>query len=124
MHPVKVRPRSSKLMVTRAGRRVFSFTASSAALASYRSVMVSMAARSAPASAPATAISRKMSTASSNVSEPKGSSSAPMGPMSSPTRQSVPSAAFLAAATAACTTSATVWPVSASFSRLAPKVLV
>ena len=61
VQPVKVRPRSSKDMVTNTGKSVFSFTASSAALASYRSVMVSMTARSAPAFSPATAISRNSS---------------------------------------------------------------
>ena len=61
VQPVKVRPVSSKDMVTRTGRSVFSLTASSAALASYRSVMVSMATRSAPAFSPATAISRNSS---------------------------------------------------------------
>ena len=59
VQPVKVRPSASKDMVTNTGRRVFSFTASRAALASYRSVMVSMDTRSAPARSPARAISWK-----------------------------------------------------------------
>ena len=59
VQPVKVRPPVSKDRVTRTGRSVFSLTASRAALASYRSVMVSITARSAPARAPATATSRK-----------------------------------------------------------------
>ena len=57
VQPVKVRPFSSKLMVTNTGSSVFSFAASSAARVSFRSVMVSMAIRSAPASAPARIIS-------------------------------------------------------------------
>ena len=61
VHPVKVRPFRSNDMVTNTGRPVFSFTASSAAFASYRSVMVSMATRSAPARSPATATSRNSS---------------------------------------------------------------
>ena len=46
----------SKLMVTSTGRPVFSLTANKAALASYRSVMVSITAKSAPAASPALAI--------------------------------------------------------------------
>ena len=59
--PTKVRPLASKLMVTQTGRSAFSFAASTAALTSYRSLMVSMTIRSAPAAAPATTCSRKAS---------------------------------------------------------------
>ena len=59
VQPVKVRPVCSKDMVTNTGREVFSFTAKRAALASYRSVMVSMDTRSAPARSPAMATSLK-----------------------------------------------------------------
>ena len=52
-----------------------------------------------------------------------GSSSSPSGPMSSDTFTSVPSAARLAMATAAETTSSTVCPVPASLGALEPKVL-
>ena len=52
-----------------------------------------------------------------------GSSSSPRGPMSTATRVSVPSAAFLAMRTAWVTTSSTLWPVEASLRALAPKVL-
>ncbi len=51
--PVKVRPFSSKVMVQRTGRLVFSLAASRAARVSPRSVIVSMAIRSAPAASPA-----------------------------------------------------------------------
>lgn len=59
--PTKVRPVASKVIVTQTGRRVFSFAASTAALTSYRSLIVSMTMRSAPASSPAVIISRKAS---------------------------------------------------------------
>ena len=61
VQPVNVRPVASKLIVTNTGSPVFSFTASSAAFASYRSLIVSITARSAPASAPARAICANMS---------------------------------------------------------------
>ena len=52
--PVKVLPPASKLIVTHTGREVFSLAASSAALASYKSVKVSITIKSAPALSPAT----------------------------------------------------------------------
>ena len=61
VQPVKVRPLASNDIVTNTGSAVRSFTASSAAFVSYRSVIVSITARSAPAAAPASAISRKRS---------------------------------------------------------------
>ena len=51
--PRKVRPSSSKVIVTTTGRPEFSRTASRAALASARSDMVSMTKRSAPAASAA-----------------------------------------------------------------------
>ena len=51
--PRKVRPSSPKVMVTNTGKLVRSFAASRAALASLRSLMVSIRIRSAPAVAPA-----------------------------------------------------------------------
>ena len=109
-------------MATITGRLLHSFTASSAARHSCRSVMVSTITRSAPADTAARTISLKMPTASSNWRVPVGSSSWPMGPTSRATRAR-PAAACFARATAAGTTSSTVLPVRRSFSRLAPKVL-
>ena len=105
------------------GRLLFSFAASSAARASCKSVMVSMAMRSAPAFTPARTISANISTAASKGSVPKGSKSSPRGPMSSATFAGVPSQAFWAALMADRTTSSTVTPCFASLRRLAPKVL-
>ena len=123
VQPVKVRPPASKDMVTNTGRWAASLAASRAALASYRSVMVSTTIKSAPAFAPASAISRNRSYARSKDSVPIGSNSSPSGPTSSATRVPVPAAAFFATAMAAPTTSSTLWPVLASFKPLAPKVL-
>ena len=50
--PVNVRPFSPKVMVTHTGRSVHSRAASTAAFTSYKSLMVSMTMRSAPASCP------------------------------------------------------------------------
>ena len=61
VQPVKVRPSASKDIVTSTGRLVASLAASRAALVSYKSVMVSMAIKSAPAPAPASIISRNRS---------------------------------------------------------------
>ena len=124
VQPVKVRPDASKDMVTNTGRAEFSFAASRAALVSYRSVMVSMAMRSAPAAAPASTISRNSSYALSKGRVPMGSSSSPSGPTSSATSASLPDAALLAIATAAATVSSTPRPHLASFRPLAPKVFV
>ena len=55
--PRKVRPSSPKVMVTNTGRSVCSFAARRAALASSRSLIVSIRTRSAPAAAPARTIS-------------------------------------------------------------------
>ena len=54
--PAKVRPFSSKVMVQKTGRELFSFTASKAAFSSSRSVMVSSTTKSAPAAAPSVTI--------------------------------------------------------------------
>ena len=80
--PKKVRPSSSKVMVTNTGRVLFSRQASTAALASRRSETVSMASMSQPAACAARACSAKSSYASWNESSPMGSSKAPRGPMS------------------------------------------
>ena len=117
--PRNVRPSSPKVMVTTAGRPVCSRTASRAALASSRSLMVSMSTRSAPAFSPASAISANMAHACSNRSSPKGSSRAPRGPMSNATYRSVPAARRAAAIPAAIQGAGS----SPSFQRLAPKVL-
>ena len=55
--PTKVRPVASKVMVTQTGSLVFSLAANTAALTSYRSLMVSKITRSAPACSPAMTIS-------------------------------------------------------------------
>ena len=57
LFPVKVLPFSSKDMVTITGSSVFSFIARTAALTSYRFVIVSMAIMSAPMAAAAFASS-------------------------------------------------------------------
>ena len=59
--PTKLRPEASKVIVVQTGRQLFSFAARTAALTSYKSLMVSMTIRSAPASRPAMTISRKSS---------------------------------------------------------------
>ena len=122
--PRNVRPVASNVIVTQTGRRVCSFAASTAALTSYRSLIVSITTRSAPAASPATTISRKMSYASSNESVPSGSRSWPIGPTSSATRAFVPAAAARAQRTPASISSAGAWPHLASFIRFAPKVFV
>ena len=119
--PRKVRPSSPKVMVANTGSVVLSTAASTAALASSRSAMVSTTMRSQPAASAARACSEKMSKASSKVRVPKGSSSAPVGPMS-PATSGAPAARALAAA--AAYTSATVAPAFASFKRLVLNVLV
>ena len=55
--PVKSFPFSLKIMVTTTGKSLFSLAASTAALISYRSPMVSISTKSAPAFAPATTCS-------------------------------------------------------------------
>ena len=72
--PRKVRPSSPKVMVANTGSVVLSTAASTAALASSRSAMVSTTMRSQPAASAAQACSEKMSKASSKVRVPKGSS--------------------------------------------------
>ena len=119
--PRKVRPSSPKVMVANTGSVVLSTAASTAALASSRSAMVSTTMRSQPAASAARACSEKMSKASSKVRVPKGSSSAPVGPMS-PATSGAPATRALAAA--AAYTSATVAPAFASFKRLVLNVLV
>ena len=81
--PRKVLPSLSKVMVAAIGKSEFSFAARIAALISSKSDMVSIIMRSAPASAPNFTCEAKMSYASSKVSEPMGSSKAPIGPISS-----------------------------------------
>ncbi len=83
--PRKVRPSSSKVMVQNMGRSEHSFAASTAALASARSAMVSMMKRSAPAASAARTCCANSSYASSNGSVPMGSRSDPVGPMSAAT---------------------------------------
>ena len=123
VQPVKVRPVPSKLMVTKTGRSVTSFAASTAARVSARSLMVSMAIRSAPASAPAVMISLYRLTASSKGREPRGSSITPSGPTSRPASAPVSAAHSFAILTPAATSSAVVYSVFFSFRLLAPKVL-
>jgi butyryl-CoA dehydrogenase len=57
-HPVNVLPLLSNVIITKTGSFVFSLTARTAALTSYKSLIVSIATRSAPAASPATACSR------------------------------------------------------------------
>ena len=91
LHPVNVRIFCSKDMVHITGRSVFSFAARSAVFISMRSVMVSIAMKS--ASLPATMTSRNISYASSTGISPVGRSILPREPISSPTSTSVPPAA-------------------------------
>ena len=92
--PVKVLIFCSKVIVQIIGSSVFSFAASTAALSSNKSVIVSNTMTS--ASRPAITCSLYISYASSNFKSPVGSTSLPIGPKSSATMQSVPSHAFLA----------------------------
>ena len=123
VHPVNVRPVLSKLMVTNTGRSVSSLAAIRAARVSVRSLMVSMAIRSAPASAPAFMISLYRVTASSKGRDPSGSTITPRGPTSSPARAPVSAAHSFAIRIPAAITSAVVYPVPFSFRALAPNVL-
>ncbi len=118
--PRKVRPSSAKVIVQKMGRSEFSLAASTAALASARSAMVSMMKRSAPAASAARTCSAKSSYASSKLQVPSGASSWPVGPRSAAT-YGAPLA--LAHAIAAEKTRSTV-AASPSLAALAPKVLV
>ncbi len=106
--PVKVRPVFSKLIEHHTGRSQFSFTASTAAFTSAKSVMVSHTTRSAPLAAPCRTCRANSSMASSICRLPPGSSSSPIGPRSSATLHPVPAAARRAMRTAASTTCSTV----------------
>ena len=75
-------------MVVMTGSELFSLAASTAALTSSRSVIVSNTTRSAPAASPAFTISAYISYASSKLSVPVGSSSCPIGPTSRATSAS------------------------------------
>ena len=122
--PVKVLWSFSKLIVQKTGKSVCSLAASTAAFASFKSVIVSMKTASAPAAAPASICSANSAYAVSNDSVPIGASSSPSGPISSPTNAPYGSAAFLAHRTPACTACSTVRPVPCSLCAFAPKVLL
>ena len=112
--PVKSLPDSSKIIEVIIGKSEFSLTASTAALSSYISLIVSIIATSAP-SLPALTTSLKSSTALSKSRSPIGLRSLPVGPISSATF--LP--AFLASATPAFTSSSTL----SYLSEFAPNVL-
>ena len=120
LHPVKVRMFCSNDMVQITGRSVFSFAARSAVFISIRSVMVSMAMKS--ASLPAVITSRNISYASSTGMSPVGRSILPSEPISSPTSTSVPSAASRASFIPCFTICSTVYLLLCSLWRFAPKV--
>ena len=100
----------------------YSPAASTAALSSYKSFIVSMAIRSAPAALPAAIVLPKIFTASSKSRSPSGFKSLPVGPISRATNLSLsPLHAAFAHLTAAVTTSSVRSPNLRLF---APKVLV
>ena len=80
--PRKVRPSPSNVIVAKTGRSLFSRAASTAALISARSVMVSTTMMSQPAASAARAHRAKCAYASSKDMVPRGFSSVPRGPMS------------------------------------------
>ena len=121
--PRKVRPDCSNVIEANTGSSQHSFAASTPARSSFRSENVSKNTASAPASAPARIICAKSAYASSKRSVPRGSSSSPIGPISSATLASVPAQARLATATDARTTSSTAKPVPASLCAFAQNVL-
>ena len=115
----------SNVIVATIGRSLFSLAASTAALTSKRSVIVSNTTRSAPAAAPAFTISAYISYASSKLNTPVGSRSCPIGPTSSATSPSgfTASLAFFALTIPAVTSSSTLFPHSSSLYLFAPNVL-
>ena len=117
-----MRPDASNVIDANTGRLQHSFAASTPARSSFKSENVSKKTACAPAATPARIICAKSAYASSNFSVPSGSSSSPMGPMSSATRACVPSQARSATPTEAVTTSPTEKPVPASLCALAQNV--
>jgi len=122
--PPSVRPSRSKVIVTMTKGSASSRTARSAALASWMSIIVSMAKRSTPPSRRPSACSRKIATASSKPTGPKGSTNCPVGPISPATSTSLPTASRARTADRRLIPRTSARPYSASFKRLAPKVFV
>ncbi len=92
--PVSSFPFSSNTMVTITGRLVCSFAASTAALISYVSFIVSIRHRSAPACSPAMHTGTNALQASSKGRSPRGSSNFPKEPISRATNASFPVSAI------------------------------
>ena len=84
--PVSVRPLASQVKLTKTGLRLTFLTASSAARASERVIIVSITKRSTPAASSAAACSAYISTSSSKPAEPSGERKSPVGAMSPATR--------------------------------------
>ena len=126
-HPVKLLPFSSKVIVQKTGKLVFSFAASNAALISYKSIIVSMTIISAPDFSPCTICLLNISYALSKLSVPIGSNISPIGPISRATYFCFPlstnDAAFLADFIAESITFSNSYPCG-NFNSLHPKVSV
>ena len=118
--PVMVLPSSPNTSVASTGSEQLSFAAMIAAFISYMSFIVSMAMRSAPASAPADMVILNISTASSKVMLPSGASMTPSEPTSRATSVPLDAAARTAQLMPARTTSRVRSP---NFKALAPNVL-
>ena len=115
-------------MVQNTGKFVFSFAAKTAALASYKSIIVSIIIKFAPDFSPCIACLLNISYALSKLKVPIGSNISPIGPKSRATNLGLDlsdsSIAFLAIFIALSTTSSTVYPNLSNLSSLAPNVLV
>jgi len=122
--PLSVLPSRSKVMVTIVKRLQVSFTAMSAARASWMSIIVSMTKPSTPPARSPWTCSLKIETASSKSSSPKGRMKRPVGPMSPATSALSFTASFAIRASWRFTERASACPYCPSLTRLAPKVHV
>ena len=122
--PLSVRPSRSKVMVTIVNRSQVSFTAISAARASWMSIIVSMTKQSTPPSRSPRTCSLKAATASSKSTSPKGWMKCPVGPMSPAIRALPRRASFAMSASLRFTDRASGSPYWPSLNRFAPKVQV
>ena len=111
---------SSNVIVTNTGKFEFSLAAKTAAFVSNKSVIVSITITS--ASFPARISSLKISYASSKLKLPVGSRSCPIGPISSATKLSLPSHAFLPFSIAFFIISSVEYPVPFNLYLFAPNV--
>ena len=121
--PVRLLPLSSQVKVTKIGLSLTLRTASTAARASDRVIIVSITKRSTPACSSPAACSVYISTSSSNAASPSGARKRPVGAMS-PATHARPSAACLeseASSRFICAVRLKIF-LSSSFWRFAPKV--